>query len=115
MEQQHRKIKGVPRKEALSLEEVIPQFLRRMKLASGVNTQRVFAAWDAVSGAAAYTLGRFYRGGRLYVTLSSSMVRGQLDLRKADLVAALNEYLSKDTLFVKDDPRSGFVKELILK
>ena len=86
-----------------------------MKLASGVNTQRVFAAWDAVSGASAYTLGRFYRGGRLYVTLSSSMVRGQLDLRKADLVAAINDYLSKDTLFVKDDSRTGFVKELILK
>ena len=84
----------MPRKEALSLEEVIPQFLRRMKLASGVNTQRVFAAWDAVSGASAYTLGRFYRGGRLYVTLSSSMVRGQLDLRKADLVAAINDYLA---------------------
>ena len=109
------KIKGTPRKEALSMGQMIPEFIRRMKLSAGLNTQRVFAAWDAVSGVSAYTIGRFYRGGRLYVTLSSSMVRNQLEFRKKDIIENVNAFLEKDALFLQDDPRVGFVREIILR
>jgi len=51
-----RKIKGTPRKEALGMDQLIPLYIRALKLSAGLNTQRVFAAWDAVSGVAGQTL-----------------------------------------------------------
>ncbi len=62
----------IHRKEAVGMEEIVRQYIQSMKLATGLNTQRVFAAWDACSGAAPFTLKRFFRGGKLYITLSSS-------------------------------------------
>ena len=41
----------IRRKEALTMEEVIDQFIKSAKLASGLNTQRIFSAWDECSGA----------------------------------------------------------------
>ena len=49
------------RKEAVSMEEVVDRFIKGMKLAAGLNTQRVFAAWDACSGAGPFTLRRYFR------------------------------------------------------
>ena len=110
-----KKIKGTPRKEALGMGQLIPLYIRTLKLSAGLNTQRVFAAWDAVSGAAPYTLRKFYRDGRLYVTVSSSMVRSHLDFQKPALIRAMNVFLEKDDLFVKDYDKVGLVKELVLK
>ena len=110
-----KKIKGVHRKEALEMSEVIPMYIRALKLSAGLNTQRVFAAWDAVSGASQFTLRKFYRDGKLYVTISSSMVRNQLDFQKEALLLAVNRFLEKDELFVKEYQKVGFVKEIILK
>lgn len=112
---EYRKIKGTPRKEALSMEQIMPMYIRALKLSSGWNTQRVFAAWDAVSGAAAFTLRRFYRDGKLYVTVSSSMLRSQLEFQKRSLVLSINDFLRKDDLFLKDYEPVGFVREIVLK
>jgi hypothetical protein len=111
----YKKIKGVPRKEALGMDQIIPMYIRALKLSAGLNTQRVFAAWDAVSGASQYTLRRFYRDGKLYVTLSSSMVRNYLEFQNRALVDAMNAFLLKDELFVKDCEKVGLVRQLILK
>ena len=110
-----KKIKGIPRKEALGMDEIVPMYIRAMKLSAGLNTQRVFAAWDEVSGVKDYTLRRFYRDGKLYITLSSSMVRSHLEFQKDAVLLALNAVLEKDRLFVKDNDKVGFVKEIILK
>lgn len=110
-----KKIKGAPRKEALGMDEIVPMYIRALKLTAGLNTQRVFAAWNAVSGAAEFTLRRFYRDGKLYVTLSSSMVRSHLEFQKPALVGAMNAFLLKDALFVKDYEKVGLIRELILK
>lgn len=103
------------RKKALSMEEVISQYIKEMKLSSGLNTQRIFSAWDDVSGAAQFTLKKFFRDGKLYITLSSSVVRNQLTFQKAVIVEKINEMLRHDELFTKDDPRVSYVTELILK
>lgn len=95
--------------------QIMPMYIRALKLSSGLNTQRVFAAWDAVSGAAAFTLRRFYRDGKLYITVSSSMLRSQLEFQKRTLVLSINDLLRKDDLFLKDYAQVGFVKEIILK
>ena len=105
----------INRKKALSMEEVVEMYIREMKIASGLNTQRVFDAWDKASGLEQYTLRRYFRNGTLYVTISSSMVRSQLLFQKDALVARINEILSEDPLFTSDDPRVGYVKDLVLK
>lgn len=105
----------IGRKEAQGMEEVISQYIREMKLAGGLNRQRIFAAWDAVSGAAAYTVGRYVKGGVLYCSLSSSMVRSQLFYQKDTIVQKINEFLAADDLFVKDSRKNGFIKDIVLK
>ena len=106
---------GIHRKEALPMDKLVEEYIREMKLSAGLNTQRIFEAWDTVSGAAAYTLKRFFRNGTLYITLSSSLYRRELSLRKEALIPAINDFLDKDPLFVKDDPKVGKVTEIILK
>ena len=105
----------ISRKEAVPMDRLIEQYIREMKLAAGLNTQRIFAAWDAVSNASAYTLKRFFRDGTLYITLSSSVFRRELSFRKEMLVEQINAWLEKDILFVKDDPKVGKVQQIILK
>lgn len=105
----------IRRKDALTMEEVIDEFIKSMKLASGLNTRRVFAAWDECSGAAPFTLKRFFRGGTLYITVSSSVVRNQLLMQKEALVEKMNAHLAQDTLFTPDNKTAGFVKELVLR
>ena len=105
----------VARKTAVSLSEAIQEYLKAAKLTSGLNTQRIFAAWDAASGAGRYTVRRFFRDGRLYITVDSSVVRSQLSFQRDTLIEKINALLAQDELFTQDDARVGIVKELILK
>ena len=97
------------------MEELVQMFIKSMKLSAGLNTRRIFEAWDAASGASRYTLRRYFRDGKLYITLNSSMVRNQLGFQNAELVDRINEILREDELFLKDDPQVKYVEELILK
>ena len=105
----------IRRKEALTMEEVIEEYIKSAKLASGLNTQRVFAAWDECSGAGPFTLKRYFRSGVLYVTLKSSVIRNQLSFQKEALIEKMNATLSGDPLFTSDNRTVGFIKELVLK
>lgn len=105
----------IHRKEAIGMEKVVEDFIKSMKLAAGLNTQRIFAAWDACSGAGPFTIKRFFRGGKLYITLSSSVIRNQLYFQRDALIEKMNAFLSEDTLFTADNRTVGFVQELILK
>ena len=105
----------IGRKDAQGMEELIGQYIREMKLASGFNRQRVFEAWDAVSGASRYTIGRFFRDGMLYCTISSSVVRTQLYFQRDVLLQQINEYLDKDKMLVWDRKDGPMVRNLILK
>ena len=103
------------RKEALGMDKIVEAYIKQMKLSAGLNTQRVFAAWDACSGAGPWTLRRYYRGGKLYITLSSSVMRSQLFLQKDLLVEKMNAFLAQDELFINDNKTVGVIQELILK
>lgn len=103
------------RKQAVGMQELIQEYIKNMKLSAGLNTQRIFAAWDEVSCAGPYTTRRFFRDGNLYITLNSSLVRNRLYFQKEDLIQRMNKFLLEDDLFVKDDPRVSLVKTLILK
>ena len=103
------------RKEAVSMDEIVHQYIKSMRLAAGLNTQRIFAAWDACSGAGEFTLKRFFRDGKLYITLNSSVIRNQLYFQKDVLVEKMNGFLSNDGLFTSDNRTVGYISELILK
>ncbi|MCQ2182480.1 MAG: DUF721 domain-containing protein [Bacteroidales bacterium] len=103
----------MPRKNAITAGEAIMEFLKSAKLASGLDCRCIFKAWDSASGASEYTLKRFYRNGKLYITLSSSVIRSQLNSRKDLLLDRINSILKDDELFSKENYDS--VKELILK
>lgn len=105
----------IHRKEAIGMDKVVEEFIKSMKLSAGLNTQRVFAAWDVCSGAGPFTIKRFYRGGKLYITLKSSVIRNQLYFQKDALIEKMNAFLSEDTLFTADNRTVGFIQELILK
>ena len=105
----------IHRKEAMGMDQLVRQYIKSMKPAAGLNTQRIFAAWDACSGAGPFTLRRYFRGGRLYITLNSSVIRSQLYFQRKELVDKMNEYLSKDELFTEDNLTVNFIQELILK
>ena len=106
---------SIRRKEALTMEEVVDEFIRSMKISNGLNTQRVFTAWDECSGAAPFTLKRFFRGGTLYITLNSSVVRNQLYFQKNELIGKMNAWLSGDRLFTSEKGADRYIKELVLR
>lgn len=103
------------RKDPITIEKAVGEFIREMKLVSGFNNRRVFSAWDEVSGAAAYTSDRFYRDGTLYITLTSSVVRSNLYFQQDALIRAINDHLAADPFFIKDDPNCRMVTKLVLK
>ena len=106
---------GLDRKKAVGMDELVRAYIKSMRLAPGLNTQRIFAAWDAGSGAAPFTLRRFFRSGTLYITVSSSVVRNQLYFQRDLLVEKMNAWLSGDTLFTEDNRSVGYIRNLVLK
>ena len=105
----------IGRKEAVGMEALVSQFIREMRLSSGINKVRVTEAWNAVSGAARYTLGVSYVGTYVYVTLSSSMARNQLYYQRDVLMKKMNEALAADTLFVCNPKGGPAVTNRVLK
>lgn len=103
------------RHEAVGMDELVGQFIRDMKLASGLNRRRAAEAWTAVSGAGNHTLDVYLDKGVMTCTLSSSVVRNQLFFQKDYLVGKLNEYLAADELFVRENKDEAIVKTLILR
>ena len=115
MAEQQKRSYYIRRKEALSMEEVVDQFIKSAKLASGLNTQRIFTAWDECSGAGPFTLKKFFRSGTLYITVNSSVIRNQLYFQKEALIEKMNAWLSGDRLYTADDRTDGPVRELVLR
>lgn len=94
--------------------EALRAMLKFYGLAPELDRRRIYAAWDDASGAGPYTIKRYFKDGRLYVTVNSSVLRSQLYFQKAALLEKINSLLRKDELFSGGD---GFkhVKELIIK
>jgi len=105
----------IARKEALPMEDVVKQYIRLMKLSSGLNEKRLFDAWDAVSGMSRYTVAKSFRAGTLFVSLSSSVVRNQLYFRTAELVTKINEHLQKDPLFSPSGDGKAYLRSIVLR
>ena len=97
------------------MESLVAQFIREMKLSSGINQVRVTEAWNTASGASRYTLSVSYVGTFVYVTLSSSMARNQLYYQRDLIMEKMNEILAADALFVGSPKGGAAVTNIILK
>lgn len=97
------------------MDELVSQFIREMKLSSGLDRQRVAEAWNAVSGAGRYTLGTTFERGILTVSISSSVVRNRLYMQREILLSRINSTLASDDLFGMNKPGQPVVKNLILR
>ncbi len=87
------------RREAVNIGSMLRVYLKDSGLMLGWNSNRVYMAWDKVSGVASRTLSRNLVKGVLYCGLSSSMVRNQLYFQKDVLLEALNRELRADPMF----------------
>ena len=58
------------RKDAVGMQQLVQDFIKEMKLVSGVNSQRAAEAWNVVSGASRYTLDVSLDKGILYVIMN---------------------------------------------
>ena len=105
----------IGRKEAVGMESLVTQFIREMKLSSGINQVRVTEAWNNASGASRYTLSVSYVGTYVYVTMNSSMARNQLYFQRDALKVKINEFLESDGLFIKSAGQGPAVKNIVLK
>lgn len=103
------------RKAAISLGDALMQMIQTSPMGREHNLRRIYQAWDDASGAGPYTLRRFWRDGKLYITLSSSVVRTQLLMQRDLLREKVNARLSADALFCPAGSSDDVVKELILK
>ena len=103
------------REPTRSLGEAIAAYIQESHLEEGLLQTRIFAAWDACSGAGEFTLKRFFREGKLYITLSSSVIRNQLSFQKTELIEKMNRFLSEDSLFTEDNRTVSYIRELVLR
>lgn len=115
MEEYPHKQVRLDRKEAVGMDVLVKAWLRANRLTGRVNTGRIYSAWDEISGAAPYTLRRYYRGGTLYITLSSAVIRSRLIPRRQEFIDKINLRLAQDPLFTQGDRIVGMVQNLILK
>ena len=97
------------------MESLVAQFIREMKLSSGINQVRVTEAWNNASGASRYTLSVSYVATYVYVTMNSSMARNQLYYQRDVLMQKMNEILAADSLFVGNPKGGPAVTNIILK
>ena len=97
------------------MDELVSQFIKDMKLSSGLGRQRACEAWTKVSGAGRYTLDVSFNNGVMVCVISSSVVRNQLYFQREKLLGRLNELLAADELFAGSDNKGGIVKTLILR
>ena len=104
------------RREAVRVGAMLRVYLQDSGLMPGWNSNRVYMAWDKVSGVASLTLNRNFVKGVLYCGMSSSMVRNHLYFQKDVLLEAMNRELRADTMFF-GMPADGSdpVKVLVLK
>ena len=105
----------ISRKYPQPMADVISDFIKEMKLASGLNSRRVCDVWKECSGAAGYTSNSYFKDGVLTVVLNSSVARNSLGFRLKSIMEDMNEALAKDNLIVKDTPETYMVSKIVLR
>ena len=83
------------REQTKPLKDIIDLFISEFGLQNGLNEARVLSLWDELLGSVVVraTLRKRFRDGRLYVKLSSSVVRSYLFIERKRIVEKMNQAL----------------------
>jgi len=87
-------------KDERPISDVIKVFMEDNKLQSGMDKIDAAQAWKDLMGNGVnhYTQEVVLKGDKLYVSLSSSVLREELSFGKQKIIAMLNEELRKDVI-----------------
>ena len=90
------------RKETQRLSDLLPKVLSEQNLTQKLDETQIGVLWRNLFGetVAGYTTRAQMRNGKLYVSLSSAILRNELMCNKISLIERLNEELGKP--LVKD-------------
>lgn len=102
------------RKEPMQMDNIMPLFLKAMRLSAGMDVHLVLSAWDKVTGAAPYTLSIFLKDGVLICGISSSVVRNQLFFNRDAIIEEINRVVTSDPLYSNTGCTTP-VKSLVLR
>lgn len=88
------------RRETESIKDLIQEFLKLRKLDKPLFEKKIVNAWSKVLGEniSEYTTDIIVRNRKLYVTLSSSVLRHDLFLSRDEIVQSLNKYVGCDVI-----------------
>ncbi len=80
--------------------EALSEWLDRYRLRQGTDNSRVLQAWDEVMGpsVARQTSRKKVENGVLVIQLDSAVVRKELLMVKAKIVAAINEHVGRSAI-----------------
>ena len=86
--------------ETHSIKDLIPQMLQENKLQKGINQISVKEAWENVmgKGVMTYTESVNLRKDTLFVRLTSSALREELNYGKSKIIVMLNESLQTELI-----------------
>ncbi len=81
------------RRKTENLTDVLLRYLRQEGLETPLNEHRLIEAWEEVAGpvVARYTSGKRIYNQVLYVQITSSVVRAELQMRRAFYISELNK------------------------
>jgi hypothetical protein len=83
-----------------TLSEVLGQFIEVNRLQAGMNQVNIKDAWFEVmgNGVKSYTKDVVLRGSKLYVSLTSSVLREELSHGRQKIIEMLNEHMRADVV-----------------
>lgn len=86
--------------EPQSLGEAIKEFLSQYKHNTKLMESKLISAWPQVMGTniSAYTQNVYIKNGKLYVHLSSPVLRNELMMHRSKVVKALNDYVGVEVI-----------------
>ncbi len=83
-----------------SISDVLKEFIQENKLQNGMDVIDVQAAWKSLmgNGVNSYTREVTLKGKTLYVSLTSSVLREELQFGKQKIITMINEELRKEVV-----------------
>lgn len=88
------------RKNSENIGDVISQVLRKNNLDKKLHETRVLKSWGEILGAniEKYTENIYFANSKLYVELTSSVLRQELFLSKEKIIASLNKHVGANVV-----------------
>ena len=86
--------------EFQDMRAALGNFIQRNQLQKGIDKVQVYDAWNAVMGPTIqkYTSEMYLKNKILYVTLSSAILRTELQYGIPKIIANLNQHLGKELI-----------------